>query len=187
MTAIIQRRKTFAVFDTETTGLTVHPSAQLGLQPRIIEFAGIITDGFEIIDTIEFICNPGIALEQIITDITGLKNEDLEDQPFFDNFIDEISVFFSQADAVVAHNLSFDRDMLSYDLKRAGCTIDRVNWPDIQLCTVEQTFHQYGRRMKLSELHELLLGPYVQKHRAMDDIGLLHNVCLKLGVYNAFL
>lgn len=185
MTAIIPSRKKFAVFDTETTGLTAHPSASIGLQPRIIEFAGVITDGVEILDTIEFLCNPGIALEEVITKLTGLTNEHLQNKPPFVHFVDDMRSFFSQADAVIAHNLSFDRDLVRYDLHRFGRDLSRVSWPQIELCTVEQTFHQFGRRMKLSELYEYYVGPYEQKHRAMDDIRLLHNVCQKVGVYDA--
>jgi DNA polymerase III alpha subunit (gram-positive type) len=186
MTAIIIPRKKFAVYDNETTGLTVHPKASLSLQPRIIEFAGIITDGIEILDEIEFICNPQQAIEEIITKITGLKNEDLEDKPPFEHFIPQVAAYFAQADVAVAHNLSFDRALLQYDMQRADRDFEGLNFPKILCCTVEQSMHQFGRRMKLSELYELYIGPYVQKHRAMDDIRLLHAVCGAMGVYNAF-
>ncbi|UVN13624.1 hypothetical protein FBPa24_0025 [Pseudomonas phage vB_PaeM_FBPa24] len=50
----------FAVWDTETTGLPFHQRVSLRKQPRIIEFAGVITDGEKILDEVEFICNPGL-------------------------------------------------------------------------------------------------------------------------------
>ena len=53
----------FSVIDTETTGLNKHPQADLSIQAKPIEFAGIITDGIEIIDQLEFICNPGQAID----------------------------------------------------------------------------------------------------------------------------
>lgn len=186
MAAIIIPRKKFAVYDNETTGLTVHPKASITLQPRIIEFAGIITDGVEILDEIEFICNPDQAIEEIITKITGLKNEDLQDKPPFVEFVPQVAAFFAQADVAVAHNLSFDRSLLEYDLKRSGLMLSDINFPSILCCTVEQTMHQFGRRMKLSELYQLYVGEYVQKHRAMDDIRLLNQICLTMGVYDGF-
>ncbi len=179
-------KKRFAVFDTETTGLTVHPLARLDQQPRIIEFAGIITDGVEILAELEFICNPGIAIEAIITEITGLTNKDLDDKPPFSNFVDDVGKFFAAADVAVAHNLSFDKALLEYDMIRAGLPFDKLGFPAIHCCTVEQTMPMYGRRMRLNELYELHVGEYVQKHRAMDDIKLLHAVCQKTGVYDAF-
>ena len=176
----------FAVYDTETTGLTLHPQADLKQQPRIIEFGGLITDGKEIISELEFICNPGIAIEKVITDITGLTNEELADKPPFSEFIEPLAAFFSRAHASIAHNASFDKSLLAFDLLRCGQTLNNINFPYVTVCTVEQTFHQFGRRMKLVELYEMYCGPYVQKHRALDDVKLLHEVCQKIGLYEAF-
>jgi DNA polymerase III epsilon subunit-like protein len=181
----------FSVFDWETTGLPFHPDAELSKQPRAIEFGGIITDGEEILDTLEFICNPGIAIEAIITEITGLKNEDLEDKPPFEHFIPQLTGYFAATRGRIAHNLSFDKGILAFDLRRLGKTLDEVCWRGsngdaIEICTVEQTFMKYGKRMRLQDLHELHFGPYVQKHRALDDVILLHKIAKAEGVYEAF-
>lgn len=178
-------RTLFAVFDTETTGLTSHFNSELEEQPRIIEFGGILTDGEEIIDQLEFVCDPGIAIEEIITKITGLTNEDLSNELPFSTYLDKVKAFFAPAKVVIAHNLSFDRDLLKYDLQRCGKELADVNFPPLLICTVEQTMHQFGRRMKLSELYEQFCGPYVQKHRALDDVLLLNQICKKMGVYDA--
>jgi DNA polymerase III epsilon subunit-like protein len=183
----------FAVFDTETTGLPFHPQAPIDKQPRIIEFAGLITDGDAILATLEFICNPGIAIEAIITEITGLKNEDLAGKPPFSSFVGDVFDYFAQAEGRIAHNLSFDKGMLQFDLKRIGKSLDDINWftptsgkPAVEICTVEQTYHEYGKRQRLQDLYNELIGKYVQKHRALDDVKLLHEVCKKIGVYEAF-
>lgn len=186
MSVYVPFRKKFAVFDTETTGLTVHQKSNLRLQPRIIEFAGIITDGVEVLDSIEFLVNPNIPLEEIIQKITGLKDADLEDCAEWPEYQDQVAGFFSKADVAIAHNLSFDKNMLINDCRRFDLDFAALNFPAIGCCTVEQTMHQYGRRMKLSDLYEMWVGPYVQKHRAMDDIGLLDQICHRLGVYDAF-
>lgn len=174
----------FGVFDWETTGLTVHPLAALEMQPRPIEFAGLITDGKEVIRTFEFLTNPGIALEEIITKITGLTNEDLEDQPLFVDHIPTLKEFFGQCDACIAHNLSFDKNITKYALQREGLTLADVSFPKIEICTVEQTMPMFGRRMKLEELYNLYFGDYEQKHRALDDVMLLHKVCQHIGIYD---
>lgn len=176
----------FAVYDTETTGLPIHRDSPLSDQPRVIEFGGIITDGKEIIDQLEFICYPGMAISPEITEITGLTNEDLDGKERFEHYVPDLQAYFERCDAVIAHNLSFDRHMLEFDLLRVGLLLGDISWPSIEICTVEQTYHQYGRRMKLIELYELNVGPYVQKHRAISDTMLLHEVCLKIGVYDAF-
>ncbi|ABL96807.1 gram-positive type DNA polymerase III alpha subunit [Burkholderia phage BcepF1] len=188
----------FTVFDTETTGLPSHPLAPLDRQPRIIEFAGIVTDGRDILHTLEFRCNPGVALEEIITKITGLTDADLRDQPDISHFFGELKSFFGKEPmphvfgekpkfARVAHNLSFDRNLLDYDLKRRGKTLDDIGFNDaLMICTVEQTTPQFGRPMKLQELWSRARGEFTQKHRALDDVMRLHDVCIDYGIYSAF-
>jgi DNA polymerase III epsilon subunit-like protein len=176
----------FAVFDTETTGLPYHKDAPLSLQPRVIEFGGIITDGTEIIREVEFICDPKMQISDEITKITGLTNADLKGKPEFSDCIPQLQSFFMDADAYVAHNASFDRHMLQFDLRRMKKDLPYIFFPRIPICTVEETFHMYGRRVRLIELYEMLIGPYVQKHRAIDDVRLLHAICGKLGIYEAF-
>lgn len=176
----------FAPFDTETTGLPLHPDAELRDQPHVIEFASVLSDGRKVIETMDFICNPHVPLEAIITKITGLKDEHVADKPDFEAFIPKIAAHFAKADVVIAHNLSFDKFMLQNELRRVGLTLADVNWPGIEVCTIEQTFHQYGYMVKLSALYEELVGPYVQKHRALDDVKLLNEICVALGVYNVF-
>ncbi|WGN90702.1 DNA polymerase III epsilon subunit [Burkholderia phage vB_BglM_WTB] len=189
----------FTLFDTETTGLPYHEKAPLRLQPRIIEFGGLVTDGEQILDTFEFVCNPGIEIEPIITKITGLTNEDLAGKEFFSSYVEGLADFFGYSPCGspvpqlvrVAHNLSFDRHMLEYDLARIDLTLDAIGFdrPNcdgpkaLMLCTVEQTMHQYGRRMKLEELYNELVGEYEQTHRALDDVKLMHEVCKRLGIY----
>jgi len=176
----------FAVYDTETTGLPYHFMADLDQQPRIIEFAGIITDGIQILHELEFIVNPGIAIEEIITKITGLKNSDLEDKPDIAKYIPQLADYFGRADAAVAHNLSFDKSMVHYDLERRNKVLADVNWPAIELCTVEQTMPLFGKRMKLIDLYRHYHGEYEQKHRAMDDVIRLHMVAKSIGLYEVF-
>lgn len=176
----------FAVHDWETTGLTIHHKGDIDKQPRAIEFAGIITDGEEILHSLEFICNPGIGIEEIISRITGLTNADLRDKPPFSHFVPQLKDYFSRADIGVAHNLSFDQSIAEYDLQRIGLSLEDISFPRFKCCTVEQTLPIFGRRMKLEQLYNLHCGTYTQKHRAYDDIVLLHELCKKMGIYDAY-
>lgn len=176
----------FNVFDTETTGLPYHQDADLRKQPRIIEFAGIVTDGRDILHEYEFICNPGVEIEPIITQITGLTNDDLRDKPPFKEFLPGLSDYFSRGVGRIAHNLSFDKHMLMFDLARIDLDLTAIGYDGIDICTVEQVFPIYGKYKKLQDLYTELIGPYVQKHRALDDVKLLHQVARKIGVYAAF-
>jgi DNA polymerase III epsilon subunit-like protein len=184
----------FSILDTETTGLTKHPEASIDDQPRIIEFAAIITDGKSVLEEFEFKCNPGVPLEAVITKITGLTDADLKDQPPFRHYANDLRQHFSRTRGRVAHNLSFDRDMLFYDCTRAGLTLADIGYYTddpggsctVEICTVEQSFFEYGRAMKLQELIEIIKGEYVQKHRALDDVLQLFDVAKFLGVFEVF-
>jgi DNA polymerase III alpha subunit (gram-positive type) len=176
----------FCVHDTETTGLPLHRDVEASRQPKIIEFAGILTDGNSIIEEVEFMCDPGEPLESIITKITGLTDEVLKGKPTFQQSLPRLSAYFAKGDAAISHNLSFDKGMVKFSMDRIGKTLADCNYPLIEICSVEQTFHHYGRRMKLTELYEILVGPYVQKHRAMDDVMMLHEVCKRSGIYAAY-
>jgi DNA polymerase III epsilon subunit-like protein len=176
----------FAVSDTETSGLPFHRAARLNQQPRIIEVGGIITDGIEVIEEFSVVVNPGIQIEQIITDITGFTNADLADKPPFEDVVDQVAAFYAKADAVIFHNASFDRSMFEYALKRIDKALPDIRWPHLTICTVEETFPRHGRRMKLEELYNMYVGEIVQDHRALSDVYMLHEVCKKLGIYEAY-
>lgn len=170
------------VFDTETTGLPKHPNAKDGVQPRIIEFAAALVDERgEVLDTVDRLINPGMPLEAIITKITGLTDEILADEHPFPVVLPDIAAFFRRADRMIAHNLPFDSTLLEMELARHG--IEEFPWPRDALCTVQEHAEEWGRRPKLKELYEHYMGkPLDQKHRALDDVLALVDVCRESGV-----
>jgi len=165
------------IFDTETTGLPKHPNAKDGVQPRIIEFAAALVDrDGEVLDTIDRLINPGIPLEAIITKITGLTDESLAEEPPFLAVLPDIAAFFRAADQMIAHNLPFDSTLLQLELARNA--VSEFPWPRAALCTVQEHAEEWGRRPKLKELYEHYMGaPLDQKHRALDDVMALVDVC----------
>lgn len=173
-----------AVFDTETTGIPKHPMASDSVQPRCIEFAGVLADlSGEIHDELELLFDPGQKLEPIITKITGLTDKDLMGKPQFREAIPVLRSFFERAGAVIAHNLPFDTTIVDLEMTRAK--EEPMAWPRIQICTVQENAEQWGRRPKLTEMYELLFKkPLEQKHRALDDVEQLLAVCEESGVLN---
>lgn len=164
------------VFDTETTGLPLHPSAPDERQPRIIEFACVLLDDDNaVIDEYETLIFPGCKLPAEITKITGITDDDLRGQPIWVAVMDEIKRRFAAADRMVAHNLPFDTRLVQMELDRHG--IKRWPWPQHQVCTVQEWYEHYGYRPKLINLYEDLTGePFEQKHRALDDVMKLAEV-----------
>lgn len=185
------------VFDTETTGLPLHPSAPLEKQPRIIEFGGAllspVTGAVEL--TVNIMINPGEALEPVITKITGITDEDLKDALPFQAVLPQIREVFAQATGVIAHNLPFDKSLMRFELARVGVQlpdsvmegVEIFPWPEKELCTVGAFQEVWGRRPKLVELYEWSLRkPLAQTHRALDDVMALVEVIQEEGVWEEF-
>lgn len=169
------------IWDTETTGLAKHPLARDGVQPHIIEWAGILVDenGDKLDEFVQMI-NPGIEIEAIITEITGITNDMLKDKPSFKEVCEPILTFMKRADQIIAHNLPFDWTMLTLELDRI-----RVPHPTFKytLCTVQEHVAEYGYRPKLTILYERYMGkPLNQTHRALDDVEALAEICKEAGV-----
>lgn len=171
----------YLILDTETTGLFKNCELPLGQQPRVIEFFGhIVSDDGEVHEELEFIVDPGIPISEEITKITGIKPEDVAGKPRFLTEEGRVRAIIGRADAIVAHNLSYDWAVINTELKRAG-TEDKVKWPVTRICTVQETEWIKGHRMNLSMLHEHLFGkPFTGAHRARVDVAATTRCFLEL-------
>lgn len=168
---------TALVFDFETTGLPFHPNAKPSLQPRAIEFAGcVMTQDGTILSEHNWLINPGCQIDEVITKITGLTNEDLATAEPFVAGLDRLRALCAGVDALVAHNLPFDHGILAHELATAGA-LAGWPWPVHGLCTAQTYEPLWGRRPKLTELFEAVTGTtYQQTHRALDDVRALATV-----------
>lgn len=170
------------IFDTETTDLVKNSLVPLEQQPRIIEFFGHTVDSQsgEVIEELEFVCNPGHKLSATTTRITGLKDADVEGQPMFKSFEGKVRALLGSADAVLAHNLSFDFAVVDAELRRC-VTSEKCKWPIRRICTVQETEWIKGHRLSLSALHEHLFGAvFTGAHRARTDVEALTRCYLEL-------
>jgi len=161
------------VYDTETTGLTLHPHAETMKQPKMIEFGAILMDrNGVVIEEANILINPGEPISDVITKITGITDADVADAPKFIDALPQIRRIFEQATTVMAHNLPFDKAILRGELARIDC-LD-FPWPERELCTVGLYKDGWGRNPRLIELYESILGkPLAQSHRALDDVKAL--------------
>lgn len=162
------------LLDFETTGLTLPSSADLELQPRIIEIGAIkVSDRGSIVAELGELIDPKQEISAEITKITGIKPDQLKGKRTLEEVLPELADFFLGAHTLVAHNLAFDRDVLYFELLRYGWE-RRFPFPPNQVCTVDSTMHMKGRRLKLLELYEITQGkPLAQTHRAVDDVRAL--------------
>lgn len=167
------------IFDTETTSLIGNSLLAERYQPQIIEFFGHVLDReFNVLEELEFFCNPGKPLTDEVMRITGIKNEQVCNEAKFDSRAGSVGLLIQSADIVVAHNLSYDMAVVDAEFKRLGLAI---KWPKDMVCTVEQTEHLKGHRLKLSALHEELFGePFAGAHRARADVEALTRCYIEL-------
>lgn len=176
----------FSLIDTETTNLTMHPDVDYRRQPRMVEFAGILTDGQIILDELEYMVNPMRAIDPGASKVSGITDEAvLNFAPMDNDRLLQTSAFLLKADVIIAHNLSFDKRIMTVECERLSCDLSYLSWPRVEVCTVEETQFMFGKPMKLQTLYELAFGEYKQKHRARSDLDLLHAVCQYYGVYEA--
>jgi DNA polymerase III epsilon subunit-like protein len=155
-------------FDVETTGLITNEALPVNMQPRIIEIAALKTDeaGNEIAKYTTRV-NPGVKLEEVITKITGLRDEDLADAPTFARVFNELADFFRGETTMLAHNARFDQMMLVFELQRLD-----AQWRFPYASNVIDT-KQYWQR-SLEKWGKSIFGDDLkQTHRAMDDVYLL--------------
>jgi len=157
--------------DTETTGLLEAEGADISLQPYIIELCAIqFSDDFEIVNEIDTFVKPPRPVTPMITKITGITNNHVANAPIFAEIVRPlISVFFG-SHTMVAHNLTFDLMMVVNELRRLGKEF-QFPYPPVQFCTVEQSMHIKGHRLKNGELYELATGKTIDgAHRARVDV-----------------
>lgn len=169
------------IFDTETTGLTLPPEAPLEQQPHIIEVGALKLDAkYREVDTLSILVKPGIPLdEEVHKKITGLTNADLACCPPFADILPKLLDFWIGERTMFAHNMPFDLAMLTIELRRINAQY-AFPYPYEQVCTAEYSSQRYGKRLRLIQLYEKVLGkPLAQTHRALDDCRALAEIVRK--------
>jgi DNA polymerase-3 subunit epsilon len=160
----------YVFFDTETTGLIGNSLIPIDKQPHIIELFMLKTDekGKEL-ERFHSLFSVNMKLPEKIKKITGISDEDLKEQPVFFEKIEQIDLFLKDADFIIAHNINFDIKMLEIEYFRAAFDFDLTGIKKI--CTVEQTEHLKGYRLKLNDLYHYLFDQnFKGAHRAQEDV-----------------
>jgi len=170
------------VFDTETTGL---PSANLSLdmQPHVCQFAAVSYEcdldskSLNEISRIDLLIKPPVLIDYETSSIHGITNDIVANSPSFRELVDEIVEAFYSSDVAVAHNLSFDKQIIGYELERLNRSKDFL--PDQifdtmketkNLCQLPGRFNKY-KSPKLLELYQFLFDEkFKGAHNALHDV-----------------
>ena len=153
-------------FDTETTGLDPYAG------DRIIEVALVVfrlsEDGSVAEQrSVSHLINPGIPIPRKVTEITGIRDEDVAGKPPFSTFAEELAEIFAGSVAV-AHNYPFDLGFLTQEFAMA-----HVPWhePLAAIDTVDLSMKHFrdARGHKLGDVAKRLDVRLVDAHRAEND------------------
>lgn len=105
------------VFDLETTGLDVD-------EDRIVQFAAIklrsAGPGFEVVDQMEFVCDPQMPIPREATEVHGIDDEHAALHAPFKLRAQLVLDFIGDADLCGHNMIAFDLAMLLAELKRCG-------------------------------------------------------------------
>ncbi|MCP5063558.1 MAG: GIY-YIG nuclease family protein [Ignavibacteriae bacterium] len=161
---------TFSVIDFETTGTSPKSS-------RAIEIGIVRVENLKIVDTFQSLFNPGVYIPPFISQLTGIKNDDLIDAPKFEDLAQEIKEFIDGS-ILVGHNLQFDFTFLKSEFELAEIQLPKLE----QVCTLK-----LSRRL-FTELKSKALGNMAKHlrirhknvHRALGDATVTAKILLKL-------
>ncbi|HEY8689848.1 MAG TPA: 3'-5' exonuclease [Chitinophagaceae bacterium] len=174
--------KTFLFFDTETTGLPKNWKAsykELNNWPRLVQIAWISADNNgNIADQKNYLVKPnGFTIPDDATRVHRISTQKaLQNGSELHFVLNQFNECVSSADYLVAHNLSFDINVVASELFRFK--IESEIFEKKQICTMESSTNfcklpgNYGYKFpKLSELHQKLFhATFDEAHDASVDI-----------------
>ncbi len=152
--------------DIETTGLDPRRDA-------IIEIGAVRFNEDGIQDEWRSFVNPGRPIPTFITQLTGIKNEDVVSAPLIKSIIPELAVFVEES-PILGQNILFDLGFI----RRQGIFSDN---PYIDTFELAALLLPAARRYNLGALGiELGLPITEDLHRALDDARLTYRVYTEL-------
>ncbi|KEO84305.1 ATP-dependent DNA helicase DinG [Tumebacillus flagellatus] len=162
--------ETYVVFDFETTGFTAH-------KDRIIEIGAVKIQDGRVVERFHRRVNPGIKIPPYISELTGLTDELLEDEPSLEEVMPEFLPFYHDA-ILVAHNADFDLRFLNAALDESGY-LDYVGEviDTVQLAQILWPRESSYSLQSLATHHNLA---HDHPHQALSDAETTANLFLAL-------
>lgn len=160
----------FCVLDVETTGMDSNSC-------RIIEIGMVRVSNLKITETFQSFVNPGCEIPYFITQLTGIRNDDVYEAPYFDEIQPKIEEFIGSS-ILVAHNVQFDYSFLkrAYD----SCGVEKIY--NHQLCTLRLSRKMYPELQSkaLSSVTKHLRIRHKDVHRALGDASVTAKILIKM-------
>ena len=163
--------KPLVIFDLETTGLDF-------VKDRIIQISYIKVnpDGSE--ERGNELVNPEKPIEPIITQLTGISNEDVKDKPTFKQLGAVLADKFTGCDFAGFNSNHFDIPLLAEEFLRAGIDFD---FSKCKMIDAQTIFHKMERR-NLAAAYKFYCGRKMEEdfeaHRADQDTEATYRVLM---------
>ena len=163
--------KPLVVFDLETTGLDL-------VKDRIIQisYIKVMPDGAE--KRANFLVNPEVPILPIITQLTGISEDDVKDKPTFKQLARTLADEFTGCDFAGFNSNNFDIPLLAEEFLRAGIDFDFSKSRLIDACTI---FKKLERR-NLASAYKFYCGRKMEDdfeaHRADQDTEATYRVLM---------
>lgn len=170
--------KPLVVFDLETTGLDI-------ITDRIIQlsYIKVTPDGTEVRGN--HLINPERAIPAFVTDLTGISDEAVANQPTFKEMAPHLAESFKGCDFAGFNSNRFDVPILAEEFLRAGIDFD---FTKCRLIDAQTIFHKMERR-NLAAAYKFYCGREMDEdfeaHRADQDTEATYRVLLgELEMYS---
>lgn len=163
--------KPLVIFDLETTGLDL-------VKDRIIQisYIKVYPDGKE--ERGNELINPEKHIEPIITQLTGISDDDVKDKPTFKQLAQKLSDQFTGSDFAGFNSNNFDIPLLAEEFLRAGIDFDFSKCKLIDACSI---FRKMERR-NLASAYKFYCGRKMEEdfeaHRADQDTEATYRVLM---------
>ena len=164
-------QKPLVIFDLETTGLDL-------VKDRVIQlsYIKVFPDGREVRGN-ELI-NPEKNIDPLITQLTGISNEDVKDKPTFRQLAKKLEEVFAGSDIAGFNSNHFDVPLLAEEFLRAGIDFDFSKARLIDACTI---FKKMEKR-NLAAAYKFYCGRKMEEdfeaHRADQDTEATYRVLM---------
>ena len=161
--------KSYVSLDLETTGL--NPRLD-----RIIEIGALRVENGEIADTFCTFVNPGRRLEERITDLTGIRDEDVEGAPYIEEVLPDLFRFLGDL-PLLGHSVRFDFSFLKKAAVDLRLPFERNAVDTLKIARKYLTALEHRSLDYLCDYYKI---PH-QAHRALEDARATHVLYGKLA------
>lgn len=151
----------FIVTDVETTGSKKDID-------RVIDIACIVVRNGLIVDEFSSLLNPRRHISKLISKITGINDEMVEDAPYSEDIMPVIAKYCNMPDAIfVGHFVTFDYNFVNIEMKRSG--LEPIEMPTLDTLKLAQKIIPDGTKKNVGAMSKYYKIPVVNRHRALGD------------------